>query len=787
MTSIPRHKRLLRLLALLGLFALATLLGSAQATAGETADPPEVPDKAYGEGAVEEGNPRVETRLLVESDRAEPGETLRVGVLFSIDPEWHVYWRNSGDSGMASDVLWKGEGLTYGDLRWPAPHVFEEPSGEIVTFGYSDRVLLFSEATVGEEAAGEATVKARVDYLACKRDCIPGSAELERTITVGSSDEESEEKEKADEPVDHAGLFDTWAAKVPRTPTQLGIATEVVYAQKPIRPGDTVRAAVGLDYCDGDPNSCTDFQVTGGVDAYRFIPDTTSQVEFKTVAVEDHPSAKKGQVLVLEGKASPNAPEDGERFSGVVHLKGPDGETSVLVESSIPRGAEGSEVEEVDSPLFSMIEGELPGSSGPSESASAAGGSQKSTMGIWQALLFAFLGGMILNLMPCVFPVLALKVTSFAELVHEDSRHKLMHGLAYTGGIVGSLLLLAMVVVGLRMFGTQVGWGFQFQNPVFPAVLAAAVVIFALNLFGVFEIGVQSNTIAQKTREASGLQRSVGEGILAVVLATPCSAPFLGTAVGFALTGSAFTILGIFAVLGLGLASPFVVLTMVPGLSGLLPRPGDWMVYLKKFLGFTLLGAAIWLVWIVGRSAGVDAMARVLGFLAVCGLAAWVYGQTQGKQSMAARNFAVVALLLVIPAGWWGLDIEAGGGEALQNASAAESGGIAWEPWSEERVQRELDEGRPVFVDFTADWCITCKVNERTVLSTNTVRSAFATHDVATLKADWTDGDEDIRQKLREFGKAGVPMYLVYRPSHPNKPRMLSEVITIDDVVSALK
>jgi thiol:disulfide interchange protein DsbD len=394
---------------------------------------------------------------------------------------------------------------------------------------------------------------------------------------------------------------------------------------------------------------------------------------------------------------------------------------------------------------------------------------------------------MILNLMPCVFPVLALKVTSFAELVHEDSRHKLMHGVAYTGGIVGSLLLLAMVVVGLRMFGTQVGWGFQFQNPVFPAVLAAAVVVFALNLFGVFEIGVQSNTIAQKTREASGLQRSVGEGILAVVLATPCSAPFLGTAVGFALTGSAFTILGIFAVLGLGLASPFVVLTMVPGLSDLLPRPGEWMVYLKKFLGFTLLGAGIWLVWIVGRSAGVDAMARLLGFLAVCGLAAWVYGQAQGNQSGVARAATIGAFVMLIPAGWWGLDIESGGGEAIQKASAAESGAIAWEPWSEERVQKELEEGRPVFVDFTADWCITCKVNERTVLSTERVVDTFERLDVATLKADWTDGDEDIRKKLQEFGKAGVPMYLVYRPEHPNNPQMLSEVISTGDVVSALE
>jgi thiol:disulfide interchange protein DsbD len=759
----------------------------------------EVPDSAYGEGSVDGDNPRVESRLLIDAEQVEPGQTVRVGVLFSMDPKWHVYWRHSGDAGMSTAVEWSSAAMQFGDLQWPAPHVISQGDGEVVTFGYSDDVVLWTEATVSETASGEATLEARVDYLACKVDCIPGSSTLSRTVSVGSSSPASDKV---------ASFFETWSDRVPRSPESLGIAVDVEYAHTPIRPGETVRTAVGLNFCRKGPNDCTDYDVVTELEGYTFVPDgTTSNVEWSTLEVGEHPNAKKGRVLVLEGTASPNTPDDDERLSGVVHLKQPDdSRLSILIDQPLPRGEEGADVEESDGALLDAERAPPAASTtsktetGASESAASETTSSDSKTGggdmpLWRALLFAFLGGMILNLMPCVFPVLALKVTSFANIVQEDRRHVLLHGAAYTTGIVGSMLVLAAVVVGLRLAGTQVGWGFQFQNPLFPAVLSGLVVLFALNLFGVFELTIESTELADATRQATGLRRSLGEGVLAVVLATPCSAPFLGTAVGFALTQSALVIVAIFAMLGLGLAAPFVVLTLVPGWSTILPSPGEWMNYLKKGLGFAMIGAAIWLVWIVGRSVGVDAMARVLMFNGVMAFLAWVVGSIQTSGSNRATGVAIgLSLLATAGAGVGLLEFEASAernrstAAATAEASDSEtSSGIDWTPWSPEAVQRELEAGRPVFVDFTADWCITCKYNERTVLSEQAVLEAVERHDVAMFKADWTNGGEQIRSKLQEHGKAGVPMYLVYAPDSPETPKMLSESLSQSAVVEALK
>ncbi len=779
------------------LTSLTTLLVLTFAASATAAEAPEVPDAAYGEGAVDGDTPRVESRLVLDSDRVAPGESMRVGVVFSIDPDWHIYWRNSGEAGMATDVEWAGEGLSFGELRWPAPHAYEQ-KGEVFTFGYGEQVMLFTEADIAESASGELTVEASVDYLACKVDCIPGSSTLEQSVEVG--DETTLVDGKRNQ------LFERYAARVPRSPDEAGIEVDVAYSQEPIRPGDTFRAAIGLDFCADGPDACGAYEIGGKVERFRFIPDATSEVSWTTESVYRHPSAKAGRVLALEGNASPNRPGDDERLSGVIWLEPEDGEScALLVDRPRPPRAGGGAGEQRDPTLLAMEDaagGVGGGESGPGSGAEASaaaedeggsegGSSDRETMGFLQAILFAFLGGMILNLMPCVFPVLALKVTSFAELVHGDRSHKIWHGVAYTAGIVVSMLLLAGAVLALRAAGTTVGWGFQFQNPVFPAVLAAVVVVFALNLFGVFEIHVESTGLAETTRKASGLRRSAAEGVLAVVLATPCSAPFLGTAVGFALTAPPAIILAVFAMIGLGLAAPFVVFAMMPGWASLLPEPGDWMVHVKKVLGFTLVGAAIWLVWIVGRSTGVDGMMQLLVFLGVVGFATWVYGATQGTKSALATAATVLAVGVAGATGFWAFDFpepETGASEAAADGDKeAADGEIPWEPWSEKRVDERLEEGRPVFVDFTADWCITCKVNERTVLSTDEVLDGFERHDVATLKADWTDGDERITKKLREFGKGGVPMYLVYSPGAPDDPQVLPEVLTPGEVVGALE
>ena len=290
----------------------------------------------------------------------------------------------------------------------------------------------------------------------------------------------------------------------------------------------------------------------------------------------------------------------------------------------------------------------------------------------------AFGGGLILNLMPCVFPVLAIKVTSFTNVVHESKSTILSHGAAYTGGIVGSMLALGLVVVGLRTAGKQVGWGFQFQEPLFIVALCVILVLFALNLFGVFEVSVGATDLADKAEHAHGLRRSVMEGILAVVLATPCSAPFLGTAVGFALASSAATILAVFAMLGFGLAAPFVVLTLSPGWAKILPRPGTWMVVLKQLLGFALLGTVIWLFWILGQTVGVDGLVQLLIFLSVVALAAWFYGTIQYKYEGGAKiAMTSLALVALAATGFYVLDFE--------NARASKASLQARAPWQRGR------------------------------------------------------------------------------------------------------
>jgi len=825
-------------------FAISILAGMQFGVVGEARAglPPEVSETAYGEGAVDGGNPRVETRLIVDRAAVETGGEMRVGVHFAVDPDWHIYWRNSGEAGMSTKVRWESEAAEFEKLQWPAPRAKAESGGEVVTFGYADEVLLFSEASVSEEADGEVRVSATVDYLACKVDCIPATAELSRTVDLGGSEGASEKVQ---------GLFESAAKRVPATAESHGIRVRVDYSQKPIRPGDTFRAGVGLDYCGEGPDACRDWRVAGDVERARFIPDTTAQVSWKTLAVRDHPSAKEGEVLVVEGTANPDDPDDDERLSGVVWLKGADGETvPVEIGAALPRGSSGAEVEDLESAILGAVdvpssgdndsEPEVSAAAGDSGREDARSAARGGGIGFWQALLFAFLGGILLNLMPCVFPVLALKVTSFAELVHEDRSHALLHGAAYAGGIVGSMLVLAGVVLGLRSVGTEVGWGFQFQNPIYPAVLAAVVVAFAMNLFGVFEIQVQASSLSRKTQQSSGLQRSVGEGILAVVLATPCSAPFLGTAVGFALAGSAATVVVLFSALGLGLAAPFVTLMLVPGWSEVLPDPGPWMVQIRKILGFVLLGAAIWLVGIAGRTVGVEGMTGVLIFLGVVAFAVWVYGAAQeadwgwlavgigavgasaiwaawvlvpevpqlpgvsvGRSVRLAFYLGLVvvafgallkSLLSELGVGVAGLALGgsvvisvAVGSWALDFQSAGAQEGIDWGTWSETQVERALEQDRPVFVDFTADWCITCKVNERTVLSTERVQTAFRENDVAALKGDWTEGGEEIREKLEAFGKGGVPMYLVYRPDAPEDPELLPEVLTPGRVVSAVR
>jgi thiol:disulfide interchange protein/DsbC/DsbD-like thiol-disulfide interchange protein len=714
------------------------LVASAVAWAGP-------PASARGAGAPDEGDPRVEAELLVDTSQVKPGDTFRVGVRFRMDPDWHIYWKNPGDSGLSTDVTWDTPGSTVGELRWPFPSTFRTPDGFITTYGYHDEVLLFAEARASEQATGSLTLSAAVDALVCRERCIPAEMLLSRSLPVGSETVRDAET---------SVLFDASQSQVPRTLENASLTATLELESQTLRTGQPFAGTLAVAARDG--------QALPGVEPHFFVPERVRGIKRMDLELE-----APGRFR-LEGEGAADAPQEPPRFKGVLRLG---------------TAQTGFRALEVDLPLPPVEIVPVAAKTPPvaatqvrmTAPAAAAPG-----MSLGLALLFAFFGGAILNLMPCVFPVLALKAYGFTRLAREDRGSVGRHALAYTGGIIGTMLLLAIVVLAVRAGGHSVGWGFQFQEPLFVAIVCGVLVAFALNLFGVFHVGTEGTALASKVDASHGLSRSVGEGVLAVVLATPCSAPLMGTAVGFAFAAGTGTVLAVFTALGLGLALPFCALVMIPGLAKRLPKPGAWMERAKQLLGFALLGTAVWLVWVMGGLAGVDGMARLLAFLVAVSVGAWLYGLAQAAGGTQRLLGMVAALAVLVTTGGFTLRFE--GAAPTARASTVS----AAQPWDEAAVASALEAGQPVFIDFTADWCLTCKFNERTVLTREDVRAAFTRHQVAFFVADWTRRDARISAMLAAHGRAGVPMYLVISPSAPDRPEALPELLTADIVLQAV-
>jgi thiol:disulfide interchange protein DsbD len=378
--------------------------------------------------------------------------------------------------------------------------------------------------------------------------------------------------------------------------------------------------------------------------------------------------------------------------------------------------------------------------------------------------------------MPCVLPVLALKLLALAELARVGRRRAALHAAAYAAGIELTLLALAVAALALRAAGVAVGWGFQLREPLFAAAIAGLLVVLALNLFGVFEIGAPGGRLAGLGLHAAGLRRSFYDGLVAVALATPCSAPFLGTAVGFALASPPAATLAVFLAVGAGLCAPFAAVALVPAWSRRVPRSGAWTARLRTGVGFALLASAVWLVSTLGDRA---APAALLSFLWMLGVGAWIFGQLQAAARRPLARAALLAWLALAAAGLGGVRAAwRGPGETAELAAA---------PYAPDALAAHLAERRPVFVYFTADWCITCKVNERVVLADPRVQREVERLDVAVLRADWTRRDDAIRAELARVGRAGVPTYLVYHPDAPDRPRALPELLSVERLLAALR
>ncbi len=685
-----------------------------------------VPEPAFDVGSVDDHDPRVEVRLISDHVSAEPGDTVSVGVLFHIDPEWHVYWRSSGESGMATDVELTAPNWQTSGLKWPAPSVFVDKSGQVATFGYSDAEVIWFDVVIPSDMPNTANLEVEANWLSCKVECIPGDAKLVTELRRGTAERSIS-----------APIFDEARTRLPKTADEAGLKTEFQSSVKTVHRSETFDATLQIS----SP------VVIAAADRFTFIPDETPGIEWKVTNTEIDSESS----IHLQGIASADAFKSPCALSGVVWT------AQGAVALKFPLDCTN------DTPEIAV------------NTTSAAPVADQKSAPMAYFFLLAFLGGILLNLMPCVFPILALKSFALVQNASAGRSHALKHAGAYSAGVIATMLILASVVVLLRSAGTQVGWGFQFQEPWFLVALASLLTLFAANLFGVFEITL-SASFGQT--QSTGLKRSAAEGFIAVVLATPCSAPMLGTAVGFALSSSAPVIFGVFALLGLGLASPFVLLSAFPRWAKVLPKPGAWMETFKKFLGFTLLGAAIWILWLIGQVLGADASSRVLAFVTLLVLGAWIFGLNQFGSTRKKWLGILFGILVGI-----------GGSFLLPEMVPQQKVAVQdelWQQWSEERVQNETAKGNIVFVDFTADWCITCKVNENGVLASETILNRFRDPGIIVLKADWTLRDDKIRMQLQKYGKAGVPMYLVFHPGEPTG-RLLPELLTQSMILEALE
>ena len=717
-----------------------------------------LPASARAAAVFESDVPQLVATLVVSTE-----SPARMGVLFDLAPGWHLYWRNPGETGVAPEIALEATGYTAGALAWPAPETFHEADDLFTTYGYEGRVLLAADLTKQasppgvEETASHPVARAEASVLICRTQCVPATISLESPLdgTLDAKDRAS-----------IVALFRESEARVPRPANALGWSLAAAWSAGSPSVDATSRLELSLDPCPRPSEACG--TGSGKPSTVSFLPFESETFEFaREQQVLIDPSSQRIELALALTRLEPGE----DRLRGVVELRDAGG-TIHPVEIDLPVSGASNAAIAVESAVGGAV---------------ASTAATATTPLAWlKVFCLALLGGLILNGMPCVLPVLAIKVVSIADMSERDPRKVRLHGLAYAAGVLGSMFALASLVLSLRFAGHAVGWGFQFQEPLFIAGIAALLVTFALNLFGVFEIELGQGRLAAVGQDATGFSRSVFEGLLAVVLATPCTAPFLGTAVGFAFASSGYGILAIFLAIGVGLASPFLLVSCFPRLARFIPRSGPWMLKLRAGLGFCLLATVVWLLWIVGQSGGSDAVVAMTAALLFLAFLVWSYGQMQPMRSRWLGRTSAGAIAILAFASFNLIDFQPAASAAASDGERTEAQDDGFAPYSEVAVRESLARGVPAFVIFTADWCITCKLNEKTVLDRPVVREALERGGYALFKADWTRRDDAIREKLAEFGRAGVPLYLVYDPATPDRPHALSELLTQEAVVAAL-
>jgi thiol:disulfide interchange protein/DsbC/DsbD-like thiol-disulfide interchange protein len=659
-----------------------------------------------------------------------PGKPVWLGLAIQHAPHWHTYWKNPGDSGLPTTLTWHlPAGVSTGEIAWPTPQRL--PVGPLVNYGYEGQLLLPVPLAVAPDFKGETLdVKLSAQWLVCKDVCIPQQGEFALKLPVRATS------------MAQRALFDAAFAAQPKDAAAAQARAELVDNAQALR-----------------------------------------------VAISGLPAALRGKELaffaetagVIEHAAKPNARWDGSTWHADVPISPQRFESPQRMHAVLttPGQAAGTRVE-------FAIAGAWPALAAPAplaavETARADVVPPPPAFGFGVALLFALVGGALLNLMPCVFPILSLKVLGFAG--HAHSRRALAGGgIAYSAGVVLSFVALAGLLLALRAGGEQIGWGFQLQSPGFVAALAVLFTLIALNLAGLFEFGSVLPSGLASARLRHPLADSFLTGVLAVAVASPCTAPFMGAALGFAFTLPAAQSLLLFAVLGVGMALPYLVMSLWPAVARAMPRPGPWMATFKTVMAFPMLATVVWLVWILGQQTSIDGAAALLAVLVALAFALWAWGRVDGTRVARAVWGTVGVALLGLSLSW---ALPTWREAQAAPASSAAGAGQHWQPWSPERVAALNAEGRTVFVDFTAAWCVTCQVNKRSTLNDAGLLADIDASRVALLRADWTRRDTTISNELARLGRNGVPVYAIYRAGE-TQPSLLPELLTVQTVRDAL-
>ena len=677
-----------------------------------------------------------QAKLILAADTAKPGDTVWAGVDLKMESGWHTYWKNPGDAGSPTKIAWTlPPGVTAGDIAWPLPEKL--PPAEVTTYGYENEVVLLVPLKLAADLpAGPLDLKAKVSWLECKESCIPADQDAEAELTIGG-----ETKNSAD-----GGTIDSWKTKVPQAGGNLQFQA---WWEKPA--ADDTRPLI----------------IAGAksADAVDFFPDANENFEIQA-ATGKTPAATGFQIRKLVKKFSGDWPKE---ISGGVVMESGNVRSGYAAKLSIADKAPAAEV-------VSAASNQTPAAAQP----------------LWRMLIFAFIGGLILNIMPCVLPVIALKILGFVNEAKSEPRHVRVLGLVYALGVLVSFLGLASVVIAVKAAGHQAGWGMQFGNPIFIVCIATLVTLVAMNLFGVFEVTLGGRALDGASQLASkqGKPGAFFNGVLATTLATPCTAPFLAPALGFAFSQNAGIILLIFLAVGLGLASPYVLLSWNPAWLKLLPKPGAWMEKFKIGMGFPMLATVVWHYGIAESSNGKNVL--WLGvFLVTVAFAAWIFGEffQRGRKR---RGVALALVGILLAAGYgFALERELNWRTVVPQAAAGSlkesADGIEWQPWSAEAVAAARAAGKPVLVDFTADWCLTCQVNKKTSIEIPSVRQKIKELGIVALLADDTHTPENISTELTKFNRAGVPLVLVYPKNTGAAPIVLPEVLTPGVVLNALE